>query len=159
MSASGDDSGVLPIIQDARGFDSIGAILFGGIGGIFLAFAQQIIATVRAVFNLFIVPLQTMASVVGQFLIALFGGVADIIGQGAATTIVSIAPGGAFAFGPLTFAEGIGAAALGLFVVALLISQNITSNVIPGLLVDIPFIGRFAETPEQEEPVEGDEEG
>lgn len=159
MAASGDDSGVLPIIRDANTFEGLGAILFGGLGGIFLAFANQIIATIRAVFNLFVVPLQTMASVIGQFLIALFGGAADIIGQGAATTIVSIAPTGAFSAGPFTFAEGIGAAALGLFVVAYLISQNITSNVIPGLLVDIPFIGFFAETPEQEEPVEEDEEG
>lgn len=160
MSASGDDNtGVLPIIQEAREFDRLLAIIFGGLGGILLAFANQIIELIRAVFNLFIVPLQTLAAVVGQLLLAVFGGAADIIGQGAATTIVSIAPSGAFNFGPLTFAEGIGAAALGLFAIAILIAQNVTSNVIPGLLVDIPIIGRLTETPEQEEPVEPDEEG
>lgn len=159
MSASGDSGGVLPIIQEARTFPGLFAILFGGIGGLLLAFFQQVIETLRAVFGLFLTPLQVMASVVGRFLLALFGGIARIIGQGAETTIASISPGASFALGPLTFAESIGAAALGLFVVALLISQQITSNVIPGLLVDLPFISLIpgVESPEEEAQETNDE--
>jgi len=151
VSASGD-GGILPIIRQAQSAGGLQAILLGGVGGVILAFFQQIIGLVRAIFGFFVEPLTTFTGAIGQIILALFGGVASIIGQGAATTVASIAPRGAFAFGPLTFVEGIGAAFVGLFAVVLFLSSDLTGNVIPGTFTDIPIIGLLpgVESPEEE---------
>lgn len=137
MSAS-EPSG---LIQRARSYPTLGALLFGGIGGVILAFFEQVIRFMLAIVDFFLVPLTTFTGQLGNIIIAFVGGAARIITQGAVTSVESIAPTGAFALGPFTFAEGIGAAALGLFAMVIVLSLAPTSDLIPFSFTDFPLLG------------------
>lgn len=136
--ASSSPSGV---IARARTFPGLAAILFGGIGGIFLTFFEQIIAFIQALTNLGILPLATLANQVAANVRAFVGGGARIIAAGVTTTVTSILPGGRFALGPFTFAESIAAVGAGLVTMAVILSLAPTSNLIPFTFTDFPFVG------------------
>lgn len=137
MSASSPSG----LIGRARSYPTLGALLFGGIGGVLLAGFEQVIAFILAVAGFIITPLTTFTQQLGEVIIAFVGGGADIILAGVGTSVASLAPGGNFALGPFTFAGAIGSAALGLGVMAFILSLSPTSDLIPFSFTDVPFLG------------------
>lgn len=138
MSTNSSPSG---LIDRAKQYPNLGALIFGGLGGAILAFFEEIIQFIQAIFGFVVDPLVVFTGQLGNIIIAFVGGAARIIFQGSATTISSIAPGGSFALGPFTFAEAIGAAALGLMVMAAVLALSPTSNLIPFSFTDYFGIG------------------
>lgn len=134
MSASSPSG----IIARARSYPGLGALLFGGIGGVLLAGFEQTIAFILTASRFFLTPLQVFTEQLGRVIISFVGGGADIILAGVGTSVSSLAPGGQFALGPFTFAEAIGAAALGLGVMAFVLSLSPTSDLIPFSFTDVP---------------------
>jgi hypothetical protein len=152
MSASGaGGSRVRRLFNRAANADSIAGILFQGIGAVFLALGTALASGVLTVADVLIVPLQALTTAAGELIGALFGGAADIIGVGALSTALSIGPGGLFNLGPFTFALGIGAVLLALYLVTAYLSEGPTGNAVPGLPFDVP-------TPGFEGPEEGDDD-
>lgn len=140
MSASGRDG--LSFIQRASAtWDSVGAAAQGGIIGVISAGFALFIEFWGAIADTIIVPLSRMGPLLAGILDAFIGGAAQIVGQGAVTSARSLVPGSFFAAGPLTFAEGIAAAGLGLLVMAWILGRGPTSDTIPFSFTDIPFLG------------------
>lgn len=150
MSAS-DDPQTLIAIADSR-WDSIGGVVGGGLAGAFLAFFVSGINLLQALFDILIQPLGALGQGAGDVVAAIVGGAADIIEQGAQTTIATIAPGAQWAVGPLTFGFGILAAGGGLVVLGWMLSLEVTSNLIPFTFTDVPFFG----VDEEDEQVSND---
>lgn len=153
MSASGGAGGprVRSLFDRAASADSLGGVIFQGIGAVLLAVGTAIASGVLTVADVIIVPLSTLTNAAGQLIDAIFGGAANIIDLGALSTALSIGPGGMFNLGPFSFALGIGAVLLGLYVVTAYLSEEPTGNFVPGIPFDIP-------TPGFQGPEEDDEE-
>lgn len=140
MSASGD-SGLDVIAEASSRWNSIGGTVQAGIMGAVFGVFAMFIDFWRAVADTIIVPLSAMGDLLAGVLEAFIGGGASIIGQGATTTIQSLAPGSIWSAGPLTFAEGIAAAGLGILVMTWILSREVTSDTIPFSATDVPFLG------------------
>lgn len=142
MSASGAGGPrVRDLFNRAANADSIAGILFQGFGAILLAIGTALASGVLTVADVVIVPLQALTTAAGDLIGALFGGAADIIGFGALSTALSIGPDGLFNVGPFTFALGIGAVLLALYLVTAYLSEEPTGNFVPGIPFDIPTPG------------------
>jgi hypothetical protein len=143
---------VQELFDRARDAGSLGAVIFNGLGAIFFAIGGAIASGILTVADVIIIPLSALANAAGQMVNAIFGGAAFIIQIGAQTTGVSIQPGAMFDVGPFTFALGIGAVLLALYLVTAYVSEEPTGNFVPGLPFDIP-------TPGFGGPEEDDDEG
>ena len=143
MSASGGAGGsrVTALFERASSADSLSGVIFQGIGAVLLAFGTAIASGVLTIADVVIVPIQTLTGAVGQLIDATFGGAAMIVDFGAISTALSIGPGGMFNLGPFSFALGIGAVLLGLYVVTAYLSEDATGNFVPGIPFDIPTPG------------------
>jgi len=152
MSASGGAGGtrVRRLFERASSADSLAEVIFTGIGAVLLSIGTVLASGVLTVADVIIVPLQTLTTNAGELLDAIFGGAAQIIDLGALSTALSIGPGGRFNLGPLSFALGIGAVLLGLYVVNAYRSEESTGNFAPGIPFDIPTPG-FTGPEEDEE--------
>jgi hypothetical protein len=135
------------LMNRAAGAGDLASVAFQGIGGVFLAIATGLITGIITVFDVFIVPARSLAGALGDLVTAIFGAPANIILAGAQSTIESLL--GQFNVGPLTFALGIGAVLLGLYLVNRYVALESTGNLIPGLPFDVPTPG--VEDPEEEE--------
>lgn len=148
MSASGDglSTRVQQLFDRAGRADSLTDILVNGIGAVFLTIAAILIEGSFTVADIIIKPAAALANALADLMIALFGSPARIIIAGAQATADSLV--GRFEAGPLTFALGIGAVLLGLYLVQAYRSEEETANIIIGSGIDIPTPG--AEGPEEE---------
>jgi hypothetical protein len=153
MSASGGAGGsrVRRLFRQAADAGSLGAVLFRGIGATLLAVGTALASGVLTIADVIIVPLSALTDAASALVGAIFGGAAFIIESGAAATGISIGPGGTFNLGPLTFALGIGAVLLALYLVTAYVSEEPTGNFVPGIPFDAP-------TPGLDGPEEDDEE-
>lgn len=122
-------------------WNSIGGVLGGGIMGVFLASIALTIDFFQATANVLISPLEALGINLGGIVDAFVGGAADIMRQGAETTVASLAPGATWAVGPLTFGFSVIAAGTGLFAMAWLLQQSPTSDLIPFSFTDFPILG------------------
>ena len=149
MSASGAGGPrVQQLFEDAANAGSLGGVIFRGIGGILLAVGTAIASGVLSIADVVIVPLNALTSAAGQLIDAIFGGAAQIIDFGALASALSIGPGGMFNLGPFSFALGIGAVLLGLYVVTQYLAQPETGNFTVGIPFDIPT--PFFQGPEED---------
>jgi hypothetical protein len=140
MSAAGGPR-VRDLFNRARNAGSLGAVIFNGLGAILLAIGTGIASGILTIADVVIIPLSALANAAGQLVAAIFGGAAGIIQIGAQTTGVSISPEGMFNVGPFTFALGVGAVLLALYVVVAFLSEEDTGNFVPGIPFDIPTPG------------------
>lgn len=140
MSASGGAGGprVQALFDRAANADSLAGLIFTGLGAVLLSVGTAMASGVLTVADVVIVPLATLTNAVGQLIDATFGGAAMIVDFGAIATALSIGPGGMFNLGPFSFALGIGAVLLALYVLRAYISEEPTSNFFPGLPFDVP---------------------
>jgi len=142
MSASGaGGSRVRRLFDRAASADSLAGVIFQGLGAVLLAVGTAIASGVLTVADVVIVPLSALTTAAGQLIDAIFGGAARIIDFGALATALSIGPGGMFNLGPFSFALGIGAVLLGLYVVTAYLSEEPTGNFVPGIPFDVPTPG------------------
>jgi hypothetical protein len=143
MSASGGAGGsrVTALFDRAASADSLGGVIFQGIGAVLLAVGTALASGVLTIADVLIVPLSTLTNAVGELIDAIFGGAAQIVDFGAIATAISIGPGGQFNVGPFSFALAIGAVLLALYVVTAYLSEEPTGNFVPGLPFDIPTPG------------------
>lgn len=137
MSSSPDSY----IRRASNNYDTIGGIIASGIGGTFLAAYASGINVIQAIVGIMVLPLEALGINLAGVVTAFVGGGAQIIQQGAQTTVASIAPGATWAVGPLTFAFGIIAASAGLYTMAYIVSLSPTSNLIPFSFTDFPLVG------------------
>ncbi|GGN92274.1 hypothetical protein [Haloarcula pellucida] len=152
MSASGAGGDrVRDLFNRAAAADSIGGILFQGIGAVFFAVGTAIASGILTLADVFIIPTQSFIGAVGDLITATFGGAARIINFGAIASAISIGPGGLFA-SPLSFVFAIGIVLLALYVVLAYISEEDTTNFFPliGTGFDVPTPG-FIDAEEEEE--------
>lgn len=150
-SGGGDRDGLSVIAFASDRFNSIGETARAGIMGAIIAVFTLFIDFWIAVAETVLVPLGEMATQLGNVVRAFIGGGAGIIGQGAESTIASLAPGSIWSFGPLGFAAGIIAAGLGWVVMSYFLGIGFTGNTIPFTSIDIPFIGVDEEDEEFDE--------
>lgn len=151
MSASGDRSGLGLIAFASNRWDSIGQTARAGVMGAIAAVFTLFIDFWLAVADTVLVPLQAMATELGNVVTAFIGGGAGIIGQGAASTIQSLGPDSLWSLGPLGFAAGIVAAGIGWVTMSYFLGIGFTGNTIPFSSIDIPFIGVDEEDEEFDE--------
>lgn len=130
----------MELLEEAQG-QSLAQILQSSIGGAMLALALMAISTVQSIFEVLTQPLDALGIELGNLVEALLGGPIDIIGQGAASAVASLEPGGMFYVGPLTFPLAVVTALSGGYVLAKYLELEITSDTIPFSFTDIPFIG------------------
>jgi len=143
MSASGAGGPrVQRLFERASSADSIGEVIFTGIGGILLALGTALASGVLTVADIFIVPANAFIQATGELVSALFGGAADIINLGGIASALSIGPGGLFA-SPISFVIGIAVVLLGFYVLIAFISEEETTNFFPliGSGFDLPSPG------------------
>lgn len=153
MSASGAGGPrVQRLFERAASADSLGGVIFQGIGAILLAIGTGIASGVLTIADLVIVPAQALIQAGADLIDAVFGGAATIIDFGAIGTAISIGPDGLFNLGPLSFALGIGAALLGLYLIIQFAQQRVTGDsfLAGGLGPDLPFFGVTEEGEEEE---------
>lgn len=150
MSASGGGSGLSQRVSDlfdrAGRADSLADIMVNGIGAILFAFAAILIEGSFTVAEIIILPAAALGEALADLAIALFGSPARIIIAGAQATAQSLV--GQFNVGPLTFALGVGAVLLALYLIQAFRSEEETANIIIGSGIDIPTPG--FEGPEEE---------
>jgi len=149
MARAGGDR-VRSLFTRAENAGSLSAVIFNGIGAVFLGIGSALASGVLTLADLIIIPASALANAAGTNVDAIFGGFARIVDIGAITAASSIAPGGTFALGPFTFALAIGAGLLGLYILIAYLSEGSTSNFVPGVGFDIPTPG-FAGTEEDSE--------
>lgn len=151
MSASGGAGGprVRRLFDRAANAESLSAVIFTGLGAVLLSIGTAVASGVLSIADVVIVPLQALTNAAGQLIDAIFGGSAMIIDFGAIATALSIGPGGMFNLGPFSFALGIAAVLLGLYVVTAYLSEEPTGNFVPGIPFDIPTPG--FQGPEEDE--------
>jgi len=138
MSQAGSGLRFFRIAQQYR---SLQAIIFGAIGGTILNFTDAGNRFITALFNVLILPLVAFGQGLADNVTALIGGYAAIIGQGVETTVLSIAPGAAFAVGPLTIIISILTVGAATYTVAVVLAQAATSNFALGAVFDVPTPG------------------
>jgi hypothetical protein len=114
---------------------------------------------VDVAFDIFIVPLQSFLTGIGQLILAVVGGAADIVDAGSGTAARAFLTGIWSALGPLAFPAAIGTIILGALVLARGVQEQETSDSILGLFSstdfpDLPLIGSIGA---EEEDEEGDE--
>jgi len=142
VSASGaGGSRVRRLFDRASSANSLGEVIFTGLGAVLLAIGTAIASGVLAVADVVIVPLSSLTSAAGDLIDAIFGGAATIINFGAISTALSIGPGGMFNLGPFSFALGIGAVLLALFLVQRYLAEPETGNFAIGVPFDVPTPG------------------
>jgi len=129
----------------------LAAIAIGSIGGIVFALGEGAIEAIQAGFALFVDPVVAVVDGAVALITSLYSGWVAIIEQGAATAVMSIAPGAQWAIGPLTNAIAIASVGAGLYVVTYLLAQPWTGNFGLGTIVDNRFISLIGETPEEED--------
>lgn len=138
MSTSGAGGPrVQRLFDRAASANSIGEVIFTGIGAVLLAAGSAVASGILSLADVVIVPLNAITNAVGQLIDAVFGGSAFIIDLGAIASGRSIGPGGLFA-SPLSFIFGIAIVLGALYVVRAYVSEEPTSNFFPGLPFDIP---------------------
>jgi hypothetical protein len=105
-----------------------------------LAFFLQLANIFEEIFNLFIVPIGTLIDGIGQFLDALFGGIAQVLSAGAAGTAQNVQE---------WFVLSLPAAVAVVLVIAMMLAwytdQDYTSDLIPFSFTDVWFIGNDEE--------------
>lgn len=138
------------LIEESRG-KTLGTALLSGVLAMWYAFAQGVAGMINAGFAIFIDPLMTMISGVVALVEALYLGWVDILEAGASTAVYSLAPGSTWAVGPLTQVLAIGSVGVGIYVVARIVSSEVTGNAVFGTLVDNRFLAWLGTTPEEEE--------
>lgn len=109
-----------------------------------IALALQLANVLEAVLNLFIIPLNSLISGVGELIGAILGGGARIVGAGAAGSAGQVELFGILAF-PLAIAIALGAAA----VYAWYTDLEFTSDLIPFTSTDWWIIGNDEEGEDQ----------
>lgn len=137
------------LISEAEGKE-IGGLVAAIFGGIILSLGQGAIQTIQAGFSLFIDPVIALVDGSVNLVEAIWGGWVGIIEQGMETSLLALAPDSQWAIGPFTQAVALLSLALGLYIIAMLIAQRWTSNLVPGILVDNRFVNWIATTPEEE---------
>lgn len=121
--------------------------MVNSIGATLLALAAILIEGTFTLADIILKPAAALGDALADLMIALFGSPAQIIIAGAVATAESLT--GRFNVGPLTFAVGVGAVLLALWLIQAYRSEEATANIIPGTGVDIPTPG--FEGPEEEE--------
>jgi len=122
-------------------YEGIGSAGRAAIGGIIAALGIAAVALVDAVQALFTEPLASVAEGSAGVLNGLIGGAADILNQGAATAVQSIAPGASWAIGPLTYLLGIGVMGAAMYLFAQILQVPATSDLLPFTATDVPGAG------------------
>lgn len=141
------------LFDRAASADSLVGVIFQGLGAVTFAFGTAIASGILTIADVVIVPIQALTTAVGDLVDAIFGGAALIIDFGAISTALSIGPGAMFDLGPFTFALGIGAVLLALYIVTAYLSEEPTGNFVPGIPFDIPTPGFTG--PEEDEGDDG----
>lgn len=140
MAQAGGDR-VADLFDRAKNADSLAGIIFQGIGAVLLAIGSALASGVLTVADVIIIPLSSLANAAGDLVDSIFGGAATIINFGAISTAISIGPDGRFNLGPLSFALGIAAVLIALYIVNAYVSEEPTGNFVPGIPFDIPTPG------------------
>lgn len=148
MSASGGRDGLSIIAFASDRFDSPSQAAIAGMSGAVLAIASLFINFWTALGNVIIVPLNAIGPLLARIQEAFLGGLAGIIGQGAASSIVSLQPGSIWTIGPLGFPSAIAVGGAGLLVMAYIIRLPMTSDFLIGSFTDLPVIGSDEEDEE-----------
>lgn len=130
---------VRDLFNRAADADSLGGVIFQGIGAVLLAVGTAVASGILTVADVVIIPLGALANAAGELVDAIFGGSAFIIEVGARVTGESFT--GMFNLGPFTFALAVGSVLLALYVVNAYVSEEPTGNFVPGIPFDIPTPG------------------
>jgi dipeptide/tripeptide permease len=118
-------------------------------------FAFGLVDLIGTIFDLFIVPAQSFLQGIGELILSIVGGAADIVGAGSSAAVRAFLTGIWSALGPLAFPVSIGIAGLGALVLARIVAERETSDSIFGLFSstdfpDIPFLRVGAEEEDEE---------
>lgn len=100
------------------------------------AFFFSLAAAIEAGANVIILPLQSFAAGVANFLDGLLGGAGDIVGSGAASSAA-----GTDVFGILAFPVGIAVTLAGAYIFAAYLSEEDTADLLPFTNTDLPVLG------------------
>lgn len=122
-------------------FSGIGGAVEAGVGGVVITIFTGLALGIDTIRRLFTDPLIALIDGSSAFVFELVGGAAEIVEQGVQTTVESIAPGATWAVGPLTYAVSIIVVGVGLYVLAKILEQRATSDLIPFTFTDWPIIG------------------
>jgi hypothetical protein len=120
---------------------SLISILTAGIGGFIASLWVGGINIVQTGVSIITNPGDALATVAASLVDALIGLPVDIAEAGAASAVQSLSPGGMFYIGPLTWPIAVATALSGLMVLAWYLSQNATSDALPGTFTDLPLVG------------------
>lgn len=151
MATGAGGERVRRLFDRAASANSIGEVVFTGIGAVLLAIGTAIASGILTLADVFIVPMNAFITAVGDLISATFGGAAGIINLGALASAISIGPGGMFA-SPLSFILGIAIALGGFYVILAYVSEEPTTNFFPlvGSGFDVPTPG-FMDAEEDED--------
>jgi hypothetical protein len=105
-----------------------------------LAFFLQLANVLEAIFDLFIVPINTLISGIAEFLGSLFGGIAQVLSAGAAGTAQNVQQ-----WFVLSLPVAVAVVVLVAMIFAWYTDQDFTSDLIPFTSTDVPFIGNDEE--------------
>lgn len=141
MSASGGRDGLSLIAFASDRFGTPSATAIAGLSGAVLAVSTLFIDFWSALASTLIVPLRAIGPLLARIQEAFLGGIAGIVGQGAASSIESLSPGSIWTIGPLGFPSAIMVAGAGLLAMAWVLAQPITSDWLIGSFTDLPFVG------------------
>jgi len=125
-------------------YDSFSGIRSAGkaaIGGVVAALGIAAVALIDGVQALFTEPLGEVASGSAGVINGLIGGAADILNQASATAVQSLAPGQAWAIGPITYLLGIAVMGAAMYLFAQILQVPATSDLLPFTGTDVPGAG------------------
>lgn len=144
------EKGPWELIEKADG-KTIGGAAVTVVVSFIYATGQGINSMVNTGFDLFVDPLGAVIDGSVGVVEELWGGWQDILRQGAKTAVTSIEPGATWAVGPFTQALSLISVVVSLYILAKVMSSPITSNLVPGTLVDNRFVSWLSTTPEEED--------
>jgi hypothetical protein len=139
------------LFERASSADSIGEVIFTGLGAILLAIGTALSSGVLTIADIFIVPASAFIDGVSNLVGSIFGGASTIIDLGALGSAISLGPDGLFQ-SPLSFPIAVGIILLGMYLVIAYVSEEDTTNFLPlvGSGFDLPSPG-FIDAEEEEE--------
>lgn len=123
------------ILADARG-RKLGALATTGIGALWLAAIESGIETLQAFFQIPIQLFNSFAEAVGALVASFVLEPLGIIQAGAQISAAELRQ-----FGILAFIAGLVLVLLGYWIINTYLNEEETSNFLPGLPFDVPFVG------------------
>lgn len=130
-----------PVATVADSDGNISKAIMGGIAGVFTVMFTAVAVGIEAITSVFVDPLVALATELGDLIQAYIP--AELMSDAVTTSADSLGQ-----FGPLAYPAGMAIMAAGLYILSWLLSQEITSDLVPFSTTDWPVIGADEEDEE-----------